>query len=55
MFLQPSGYSASVQNLANVSLEQDNVFSDGYGTQMATVSGDTTNGYTARLTVGVDI
>jgi hypothetical protein len=50
-----SGYSASVQNLANISLEQDNIFSDGYSTQMATVSGDITNGYIAQLTVGVDI
>lgn len=50
-----TGYSASVQNLARVSLASDNVFSDGYSTQLATVTGDVTNGYTAQLTVGVDI
>jgi hypothetical protein len=50
-----SGYSASVQNLSQVSLASDNVFSDGYSSQMATVSGDVTNGYTTQLTVGVDV
>jgi protocatechuate 3,4-dioxygenase beta subunit len=50
-----SGYSASVQNLSQVSLASDNIFSDGYSTQLATVSGDVTNGYTAQLTVGVNV
>lgn len=48
------GYSASVRNLSQISLKTDNVFSDGYETQMATLTGDVTNGYTAKLTVGVN-
>lgn len=32
---------------------QDNVFSDGTTGEMATLSGDTTSGYTATLTIGV--
>jgi protocatechuate 3,4-dioxygenase beta subunit len=50
-----TGYSASVQNLAQVSLSTDNVFSDGTSLQMATVTGDVTNGFTAQLTVGVAV
>lgn len=30
------------------------VFSDGYASQLATVTGDVTGGLTATLTVGVD-
>jgi protocatechuate 3,4-dioxygenase beta subunit len=49
------GYEASVANLANVSLSTDGVFGDdGGASQLATVTGDVTNGYTIRLTVGVD-
>lgn len=48
-----AGYSASVQNLAQTPLVRDNVFSDGYDDQMATVSGDATSGMTATLTFGV--
>jgi len=29
------------------------VFSDGTNQQMATVTGDVTNGYTAQLTIGI--
>ncbi|MEO3855557.1 hypothetical protein [Acrocarpospora sp. B8E8] len=47
------GYEQSATNLAGSSLENDNVFSDGYTTQLATITGDTTNGYTARLDVHV--
>jgi len=50
-----SGYSASVNNLSQISLATDNVFSDGSSQQVATVTGDIANGYTARLTVGVDV
>jgi protocatechuate 3,4-dioxygenase beta subunit len=50
-----TGYEASVTNLAQVSLSTDNVFGDDSGvTQLATVTGDVTNGYAAALTVGVD-
>ena len=50
-----TGYAQSVKNLAGVTLASDNVFRDGHDLQMATVTGDLTNGYVARLTVGVDV
>lgn len=48
-----TGYEASVRNQANVSLASDNVFSDGYQLELATVTGSTAGGFTATLTVGV--
>jgi len=48
-----AGYSASVRNMAAISLATDNVFSDGYSLQMTTVTGNATDGYVATLTVGV--
>lgn len=49
-----SGYSASVTNFAATALSSDNVFSDDSGvTQLATVTGNATNGFVATLTVGV--
>lgn len=49
------GYEASASNLAQVTLEDDNVFGDDDGAkQLGTVSGDVTNGFTVSLTVGVD-
>lgn len=49
-----SGYSASVNNFAQVSLSTDNVFSDTGGTsQLATVTGDVTNGFAFTLVVGI--
>jgi protocatechuate 3,4-dioxygenase beta subunit len=47
------GYSSSVQNLSQLSLETDNIFSDGYDQQLATVEGSVDKGYTATLTVPV--
>jgi protocatechuate 3,4-dioxygenase beta subunit len=47
------GYSASVSNLAQTSLATDNVFSDGYSLQLATVTGNVTKGMTATLNVPV--
>lgn len=47
------GYGQSVQNLAQLSLETDNIFSDGYDQQLATMKGSTDKGYTAALTVPV--
>jgi protocatechuate 3,4-dioxygenase beta subunit len=44
-----SGYEQSVSNLSRVSLQSDNVFSDGYDLQMPTVTGDPSSGY--RLTL----
>ncbi len=50
-----SGYEQSVNNLANVTLASDNVFSDDSGaTQVPTVTGDVDSGYALTLTVGVD-
>ena len=48
-----AGYEQSVGNLARSSLASDNVFSDGYSLQLATVTGSVTAGYTATLTVPV--
>src|SRR6476659_9687469 len=48
------GYSASVGNLSQVSLQRDNVFGNDAGIhQIATMSGNTSSGYTSALTVGV--
>jgi protocatechuate 3,4-dioxygenase beta subunit len=48
------GYSASVRNLSQVSLQSDNVFRNDAGIhQIASMSGDASSGYTAALTVGV--
>jgi protocatechuate 3,4-dioxygenase beta subunit len=48
-----AGYSASIRNLAQVSLSSDMVFSDGVSLQTPTVSGNVTDGYVISLTVGV--
>jgi len=49
------GYSASVANLAQVSLAIDNVFGDDSGAhQLGTVTGSVAKGYAVSLTVGVD-
>ena len=48
-----AGYEASVRNQAQVTLASDNVFSDGYSLELATVSGSVAGGYTAMLTVGI--
>ena len=48
-----TGYSASVNNLAQISFATDNVFSDGTTLQLATVTGDTSSGYVAALQVGI--
>jgi protocatechuate 3,4-dioxygenase beta subunit len=48
-----TGYSASKKNLAQASLKTDNVFSDGYTREMASVTGSVAKGFTATITVGV--
>jgi protocatechuate 3,4-dioxygenase beta subunit len=54
VYAQP-GYEASVSNLKQVSLSSDNVFGGDSGAlQLATVTGDVTNGYAVTLAVGVD-
>jgi protocatechuate 3,4-dioxygenase beta subunit len=47
------GYSQSLQNLAQTSLETDMVFSDGYSLQLGTVTGSVGDGMTATLNVPV--
>ena len=48
------GCKASVTKLSQVSLDSDNVFGDDGGrSQLATVTGDVTGGYTVSLAVGV--
>lgn len=47
------GYDRSVQNMGRLSLETDNIFSDGYDQQLATTKGSVEKGYTATLTVPV--
>jgi hypothetical protein len=49
-----SGYEQSVANLSQVSLAGDMVFGDdGAIHQLASMSGDASEGYTAALTIGV--
>ena len=50
-----TGYTASVRNLANISLATDNVFSDGVTLQTAAVTGTVSAGYVATLQVGVSL
>lgn len=44
-------YAAHGQNTSVTSFSADNIFSDGTSTEMLTLSGDTSSGYTATLTV----
>jgi protocatechuate 3,4-dioxygenase beta subunit len=46
-------YASHGQN--STSNASDNVFSDGTQSELATLSGDTTSGYTATLTMGVSV
>lgn len=48
-----SGYASSISNLAGVSLDRDNIFNDGYDDQLATVTGNATDGFVASLVVAV--
>jgi protocatechuate 3,4-dioxygenase beta subunit len=48
-----SAYSSSAANQARITLATDNVFSDGASLELATVTGDVTNGMTAALTIGI--
>jgi len=50
-----SRYSASIANFANISFARDNVFSDGTGTEMTSVTGNLADGYTATITVGISV
>lgn len=52
-----AGYSQSVTNFSQVSTSTDNVFSDNTAAQIAqqtpSLSGDTTNGFTGTITIGI--
>ena len=48
-----SRYPGSTRNLAGTSLTRDNVFSDGWTQQLATVTGDAKSGFVAALTFAV--
>ena len=48
-----TGYSAYVANLNGISLATDGIFSDGAALELATVTGEVTNGMTAALTIGI--
>lgn len=48
-----SGYGSSASNLKRVSLARDMVFSDGWQTQLGTVTGDVSSGLTVTLNVPV--
>ncbi len=47
-------YSESASSLGQISLDTDNVFSDGVTLQLASVTGSVSGGYVATLQVGVD-
>lgn len=55
VYSSAEGYTGSVANLAELSLETDNVFSDGYASQLASVTGSITKGYAITLQVGLGI
>jgi protocatechuate 3,4-dioxygenase beta subunit len=48
------GYEASVGNLAQLTLATDGIFRDGSSLQLATVTGNVTDGYVATLTVAIN-
>ncbi|NRF66303.1 intradiol ring-cleavage dioxygenase [Aquincola sp. S2] len=48
-----SAYATSLRNLGRISFTSDNVFSDGYSTQLATLTGNTSDGYVGTLQVGI--
>ncbi len=48
-----SGYEASVANLAAISLASDNVFRDGSASQVASIVGNASSGYSASLVASV--
>lgn len=51
---QDDAYEGSTDNLAKVSLDTDNVFSDGYDLEMGTFTGSPSAGYRGSLAVAVD-
>ena len=47
------GYSASVSNMARLSLDTDGVFGDGWTAEMATATGSPQRGMNISITIGV--
>jgi protocatechuate 3,4-dioxygenase beta subunit len=47
------GYEQSLSNMSRVSLDSDNVFSDGYDLQIPTVAGDPSSGYQLSFSCAV--
>ena len=50
-----SGYTGSATNLSQISFATDNIFSDGYSLQLATLTGSVSAGYVATLRVGISV
>jgi protocatechuate 3,4-dioxygenase beta subunit len=50
-----AGYEKSVTNMKQTTLASDNVFSDGSSLQVATTTGNVTDGFAAKLSVGVSV
>ena len=46
---------SSVPNFAHISLKSDMVFRDGVASELATVTGNAADGYTAVLPVGINV
>jgi len=55
VYASADGYSQSVANLAQISFDTDNVFSDGTSTEMSTVTGSIADGYVVTLQVGLSV
>ena len=49
-----SAYAGSTENLAKITLDTDNVFSDGYDQQLIALNGSVSAGYTGSLDVPID-
>ena len=48
-----SEYSTSLNNFRNISLNTDNVFSDGYSLQIPEITGDITSGFVLNLDIAI--
>ncbi|MBJ7528748.1 MAG: intradiol ring-cleavage dioxygenase [Nocardioides sp.] len=53
VYAEAEGYEQSVTNMAQTSLDSDNVFSDGYSLQLAKATGSVAEGYTLTLNVPI--
>ena len=55
VYTTASGYTSSESNFQQISFATDNVFSDGTSTEMATVTGNVSDGYTVALQIGISV